>query len=86
LGTASGGLLRSGGFDQLKLGQRGHAVVEADLFHDLAVDHLQHRGAAEVHPAAGRSRKTADQKIVERLARMGATAFPLTDDVVALGD
>ena len=84
LGATSGELLRSGGFDQPKLGQRGHAVVEADLLHDLAVDHLQHRGAGEVHPAAGRSRETADQKIVERRAPMGATAFPLTDDVVAV--
>src|SRR6516165_8776774 len=57
--------LRSGCLDQSKLGQRGHAVVEAYLFDDLAVDHLQHRGAGEVHLAAGRSRKTADQEIIE---------------------
>src|SRR5262249_29719929 len=86
LGATSGELPRSGGFDQPKLGQRGHAVVEADLLHDLAVDHLQHRGAGEVHPAAGRSRKTADQKIVEGGASMGATACPLNADVVALCD
>src|SRR5215831_1501231 len=36
-----GWLLRSDGLDQPKLGQRGHAVVEADLLDDLAVDHLQ---------------------------------------------
>jgi hypothetical protein len=66
--------------------ERGHAVVEADLFHDSAVDNLQHRGAGEVHLTAGCSRETADQKVVERGTRMGASTFPLTDDVVALGD
>jgi hypothetical protein len=39
-------VLRSGRLDQLKLGQRGHAVVEANLLDDLAVDHLQHCGTA----------------------------------------
>src|SRR5580692_474300 len=48
-------LLRSGGFDQPELGQRSHAVVEADLLDDFAIDHLQYRGAAEVHFATGRS-------------------------------
>ena len=81
-----GGLLRSGRLDQPKLGQRGHAVVEADLLDDLAVDHLEHRGAGEVHLAAGRSRETADQKVIEGRTRMRAATFPLTDDVVALGD
>jgi hypothetical protein len=70
---------RSGGLDQPKLGQRGHAVVEADLLSDLAVEHFQHRGAGEVHFAAGRGRETADQKVVEGRACMGTAAFPLTD-------
>src|SRR5262249_48778703 len=77
-----GALLRSGRIDQPKLGQRGHAVVEADLLGDLAVDHLQHRGAGEVHLAAGRSRETADQKVIEGRTRMRGATFPLTDDVV----
>ena len=62
---ASGELLRSGGFDQPKLGQRSHAVIEADLLHDLTAENLQHCGASEVHFAAGRSGKSADQKVVK---------------------
>ena len=81
-----GGLLRSGRLDQPKLGQRGHAIVEADLLYDLAVDHFQHRGAGEVHLPTGRSRQTADQEVIKGRTRMGATTFPLTDDLVALGD
>src|SRR5262249_17266924 len=54
--------------------------------YDLAVEHLEHRRAGEVHLAAGRSGETADQKVAERWTGMGATTFPLTDDVVALGD
>jgi hypothetical protein len=79
-------VLRSGDLDQPKLRQRGHAVVKADLLYDLAVEHLQHRRAGEVHLAAGRSREAANQKVVEGWTGMGAPTFPLTDDVVALGD
>src|SRR5215475_1943218 len=85
-GAATDGGSRSGGFEQPKLGHRGHAVIEADLLDDLAIDHLEHSGAGEVHLAAGRSREAANQKVVEGWARMGATAFPLSDDIVALGD
>src|SRR5262249_54775054 len=77
---------RSGRLDQPKLGQRGHTIVETDLLDDLAVDHLQHRGAREVHLPAVRSGETADQEVIEGRTRMRATTFPLTDDVVAIGD
>src|SRR6516162_10264684 len=77
---------RSGRLDQLKLGQRGHAIVEANLLNDLAADYLQHRRAREVHLPAGRSRHAADQEVIEGRTCMGATTFPLTDDIVALGD
>src|SRR5215813_11594724 len=81
-----GGLLRSGRLDQPKLGQRGHAIVETDLLDDLTVDHLQHRGAGEVHLPAGRSREAADQEVVEGWTSMDTPAFPLTNDIVAFGD
>ena len=55
----------SSSLDQAELSQCGDAIVETALFHDLAVDHLQHSGTREVHLAAGRCGKTADQKIVE---------------------
>ena len=82
----TGGLLRSSGFDEPKLGQCSHAVVETDLLGDLPVDHLQYRGAGEVHLAAGRGRQATDQEVVERRTLMGTATFPLTNDVVALGD
>src|ERR1700730_10009146 len=78
--------LRSGGLEQPELGQRSPPLVEADLLDDLAVDHLQYRGAGEAHLAAGRSRQAADQKVLEGRTRMRAAAFPLSDDIVALGD
>jgi len=65
---------------------RRHAVVEADLLDDLAVDYLQHRGAGEAHLASGRGGEGANQKTIEGRPRMGAATFPSTDDVVALGD
>src|SRR6478672_548985 len=77
---------QSSGLEQPKLGQRRYAIIEADLLNDLAVDHLQHRGASEAHLAASRGWKAADQEILEGRTRMGATTFPLADDVVALGN
>src|SRR6516164_9222214 len=71
---------------QLKLGQRGHAIVEADLLDDLAADYLQHRRAGKVHLPATPGREAADQEVIEGRTRMGATTFPLTDDIVALCD
>src|SRR6202046_3629314 len=77
---------RSGGFKQPKLSQCSHAIIETDLLTDLSIDHLQHRGAGEMHLAPGRCRKAADQEILERRTRVGAAAFPLADDVIALRD
>ena len=73
-----------GDFDQSELGQCGHAVVETDLLHDLAVEHFQHSGTGEVHLAASCSRKATSKKVVEGVSRMGTTTFPLTNDVIAL--
>ena len=42
----AGGFVRSA-----QLCQRGNTVVEADFLDDFAVDHLQDRGAGEVHLA-----------------------------------
>src|SRR5262249_48743648 len=81
-----GGLLRSSGLDEPKLAQRGHAIIEPDLLDDPPVDHLQHRGAGEVHLLAGRRGEAADEEVIEGWTRMRAATFPLTDDIVALGD
>jgi len=56
------------------------------ILHDPAVDHLQHGGAGEVHPAAGRGRQAAGQEVAEGRPGMGAAALPLADDLIALGD
>src|SRR6201987_3530355 len=71
---------------QPKLGQCSDAVIETDLLDNLAVHDLEHSGAREVHLTARRSLKAADQEIAERRTCVGASAFPLTDDIVALGD
>jgi hypothetical protein len=42
--------------------------------------------AGEVHLSAGRGRQAADEEVVEGRTRMRAAAFPLADDIVALGD
>src|ERR1700722_10537795 len=76
----------SSSLDQAKLSQCGDAIVQTTFFHDLAVDHLQHRGAGEVHLAAGSCGQTADQEIIVSRPRVSATTFPLTDHVVAFGD
>ena len=70
-----GGLLRSGRLDQPKLGQCGHAIVEADLLDNLAVDHLQNRSAGKVHFPTGGGREAADEEVIEGRTRMGATTF-----------
>src|SRR5689334_3905877 len=82
LETADGA--RSGGFDQAELGQRSYAVVQADLLHDPSVRHLQHRGARELHLAAGRGREGANEEIFEGRPGVAPAAFPLADDVVTL--
>ena len=67
----------SGSFKQPKLSQCSYAIIETDFLGDLSIDHLQHRGAGEMHLAAGRGRQAADQEILERRTRVGAAAFPL---------
>src|ERR1700745_2555056 len=79
-------LTSTGGLDQSELRQCSDPVIESELLHDLAIEHLQHRGAGEVHLAALRGRKTADQKIVEGAPRVRTSTFPLAHDVVAFGD
>src|SRR6266487_6822104 len=69
----------SGFGDEAELAERGDAVVEADLLGDEAVLNLQDGGARESHRLAGAGRQRADGHVVERLAGVGATAFPLAD-------
>src|ERR1700676_890102 len=76
----------SGGLQQTELRERGHAVVETDLFDDSAILETQHRRAGETHLAAGRRRQRADQEVAEGRTGMRTATFPATDDIVAFGD
>ena len=68
---------RSGGFKQPKLSQCSHAIIETDLLSDLSIDHLQHRGAGEMHLAPGRCRQAADQEILFSLKTL-LVRYPVT--------
>ena len=74
------------GCDESELLEGGHAIIEANLFHDLAVVEPQHGRAGKMHCPARRGRQRAKQKITERRPRVGAAAFPPPDHIVALSD
>src|SRR5215831_10287280 len=85
--TAHLGLsVNSGSGDEAELAEHGDAVVEADLLGNEAALNLQNGGAGESHHLAGAGWQRADGHVVERLAGVGAAAFPLADHIVALGD
>src|SRR6516164_6213720 len=77
--------LRGSGLDQAQLRQGFHTIVQTMLFDDLGIDDLQHGRSGEVHATTRVGRETSHQEIVQRRARMRATALPLADDIVALG-
>src|SRR5260370_17892620 len=66
--------------------QRGDAIVQTDLFDDLAVFELEHRRARKPHLAAGRCRQRSHEEIAECWTSVRAAAFPTADYIVALGD
>src|SRR5262249_42710388 len=77
---------RPGRGDEAELPQDRDAVVEADFLGDKAILDLEDGGAGKAHRLAGGGWQRADRHVVERVAGMCAAAFPLADDVVALGD
>ena len=72
--------------DETKLLKRGHAIVQTDLFDDLAVFELQYGRSGEMHLPASCGRQRSDEKITERRTAMCATALPTADHIIALGD
>ena len=69
-----------------ELPQHGDAVVEAELFGDQPVLDLEDGDAGKPHRLAAVGRQRSDRHVVEGVAGLGATALPLADDVIALGD
>src|SRR6266576_3147086 len=66
--------------------QRRCAVVEPDLFGDLAVLDAQNGRSRKAHFPARAGGKRADDEVIEGRPGMRAAAFPSADHVVALGD
>ena len=68
------------------MGQRRHAIVQADLLCDLAVLDTKDCRSGEPHLSSRARRERTLKKVTEGRARVRATAHPTTDDVVAFGD
>ena len=83
---ANGGFLESNAAEQPELGQGGDPVIQADLLNDPAVPEPEDGHAGEMHLPARVGRQAAGEEVLEGRAGVGAAAFPLADDVVALGE
>src|SRR3981081_2870537 len=71
---------------ETELLQRGHPVIQADFFDNLAVPKTQHRRTGEMHLSPRRRRQRSNQEVPESRTRVSAAAFPTADDIVTLGD
>src|SRR5215471_8734979 len=80
------GSVTSSGFQKAKLLERRDAIVETDLFCDLATLDTEYACPGESHFATGRRRKRADQEIAERSPGVRAATLPPAYDVITLGD
>ena len=67
---------RSGSFQNAKLLERGHPVVETNFLCDLAILDAKHSRAGEPHLSARRCRERAHKKIAEGRSGVSAAAFP----------
>ena len=67
--------------DESELLEGSHAIIEADLFNDLAVFEPQHGRAGEMHLPASRCRQRAEKKITESRTCVDAAAFPTPDHI-----
>jgi hypothetical protein len=80
------GSFASSGFQKTQLLERGDAIVETDLFRDLAILDTEYGCPGEPHFATGRRRKRADEEIAERRPGVRAATRPPAHDVITLGD
>ena len=69
------GSLTSSGFQKAKLLERRDAIVETDLFRDLAILDTEYGCPGEPHLATGCRRKRADEEIAERRPGVRAAAM-----------
>ncbi len=67
---------RSGSFQNAKLLERSHPVVETNFLCDLAILDAKHSRAGEPHLSARRCRERAHKKIAEGGSGVSAAAFP----------
>jgi hypothetical protein len=82
----TGRAVRSDCAHEAELRQRRHAIVQADLFCDLAVFDTKDCRSGEPHLPARARRERTLKKVTERRAGVCATANSTTDDVVAFRD
>ena len=80
------GSLTSSGFQKAKLLERRDAIVETDLFRDLATLDTEYGCPGEPHLATGCRRERADEEIAERRPGVRAATLPPAHDVITLGD
>src|SRR5260221_4544770 len=66
INIGSAARLRSGSLHKTELRQRRHAIVQTDLFNDLAVFEAKHGRAGEAHLPAGRCGRRSDEAVAER--------------------
>jgi hypothetical protein len=76
----TGRAVRSDCAHEAELRQRRHAIVQADLFCDLAVFDTKDCRSGEPHLPARARRERTLKKVTERRAGVCATANPTTDD------
>src|SRR5260221_9242733 len=84
--VATACVTRSDGTDEAELLEGGHAIVQTNLLHDLAICNPQHRGAGEVHLAARRRGPRSDKEVAKGRTGVRAAAFPATNHILTLGN
>src|ERR1700720_3450781 len=80
------GSFTSSGFQKAKLLERRDAIVETDLFRNLAILDTEYGCPGEPHLATGCRRKRAEEEIAERRPGVRAATLPPAHDVITLGD
>ena len=78
-------LERSNGTNETQLREGGYAVIQPDLFDDLAVFEAKHGRSRETHFATGGGRQGTGEKVAKCGAGVRTSSLPATDYVIAFG-